>query len=202
MITFYHSPNSRSTSVLALLHALGALDAVEIRRVSIPRADGTGQRDPANPHPEGKVPYLVMGEDWLRERGAIFTWLCEAFPAAGLAPQPGTPGRGQFLSWMAYYQGVVEPVFVAKMLGIEEPRFRATFRGLDEIAATLSAALARGPWLLGESYSAADLLLASPFLWFPAFTPEDPVIRDWVARCGQHPSVLWAAREDAAALVG
>jgi len=200
MITFYHSPNSRSTSVLALLHALGALDQVEICRVSIPRVDGSGQRDPANAHPEGKVPYLVMGEDWLRERGAIFTWLCETFPAAGLAPQPGAPGRGQFLSWMAYYQGVVEPVLVTKVLGIEDARFRANFRGPEEIAAALTAALEKGPWLLGATYSAADLLLASPFLWLPAFTPDVPAIRDWVARCGEHPSVLWAQSQDAAAM--
>lgn len=201
MITFYHASNSRSSSVLALLHALGALDAVEIRRVGIRRGDGSGQRDPANAHPEGKVPYLVTETDRVRERAAIFTWLCECFPAARMAPQPGEAGRGQFLSWMAYYQGVIEPVMVAKVLGIDDPRFRATFRGPDELAAELAAALEEGPWLMGARYSAADMLLASPFLFFPAFTPEVPSIRDWVARCGQNPSVLWAQREDAETLV-
>lgn len=197
MITFYHSPNSRSTSVLALLHALDALDAVEIRRVDIPRRDGSGARDAANLHPEGKVPYLVMGDDWLRERGAIFTWLTEAFPKAALAPLPGAPKRGQFLSWMAYYQGVVEPVLVAQVLGLESPAWRATFRSGEEIAAMLMGALAHQPYLLGTEWSAADLLLASPFQWLPSFTPDVPEIRDWVARCAEHPSVVWAKDVDA-----
>lgn len=200
MITFYHSPNSRSTSVLALLHALGALDKVTIRPVTIRRQDGSGGHDPANPHPEGKVPYLTMGDDWLRERGAIFTYLTEAFPEAGLAPLPGQPRRGQFLSWMAFYQGVVEPVLVGQIVGVNHPAWNATFRGPGEIAAALAAALDHQPYLLGAEWSAADLLLASPFLWFPAFTPEVPVIRDWVARCGAHPSVLWAKAEDARSL--
>lgn len=200
MITFYHSPQSRSTSVLALLHALGALDRVGLRKVSIPRRDGSGGRDPSNPHPEGKVPYLTMGNDWLRERGAIFTWLCETFPEAGLAPQPGQPGRGQFLSWMAYYQGVVEPVMVAQFVGISHPSWSATFRGLEEMCDMLLGALNRQPYLLGAEWSAADLLMASPFLWFPDFTPDDPTIRDWVARCGAHPSVVWAKEADAKSL--
>lgn len=199
MITFYHSPNSRSTSVLALLHALGALEKVEIRAVSIPRQDGSGGRDPANPHPEGKVPYLTIGDDWLRERGAIFTYLTEAFPEAGLAPLPGQPGRGQFLSWMAYYQGVVEPVLVGQFVGVNHPAWRATFRGLEELHNALAQVLSRQPYLLGAKWSAADLLMASPFLWFPDFTPDQPAIRDWVARCGAHPSVVWAKEADAKA---
>ncbi|MGD9919580.1 MAG: glutathione S-transferase family protein [Paenirhodobacter sp.] len=196
MITLYHSPNSRSTSVLALLRELGAEEKVTIRRVEIPRADGSGARDPANPHPEGKVPFLTNGADTVRERGAIFTYLCEIFPDAGMAPMPGEEGRGAFLSWMAYYQGVIEPVFVLNMLGLDNPRLQATFRGLPEITEALTAALSQGPWLLGESYSAADLLIASPFLWFPELCPDHPVVRDWVARAGERPSALWAKQRD------
>lgn len=196
MITLYHAPNSRSTSVLALLRELGAEEKVAIRRVDILRADGSGARDPANPHPEGKVPFLTDGADRVRERGAIFAYLCEKFSEAGMAPMPGEEGRGAFLSWMAYYQGVVEPVIVLQLLGIRDPRIEATFRGPQEMAQVLAAPLAEGPWLLGNRYSAADLLLSSAFLWFPALCPEDPVIRDWVKRAGERPAVLWAKAQD------
>lgn len=198
MITLYHSPNSRSTGVLALLIELGALNKIAIKQVDIVRFDGTGERDPANPHPEGKVPFLTDGEDSVRERAAIFTYLCEKFPEAKLAPMPGEAKRGQFLSWMAYYQGVVEPVRVAKYIDIDHPAFHATFRGLEEIGATLATALERGPWLLGDKYSAADLLMASVFLWRPDFIPEIASVKDWVARCGEHPSTKKAQELDAA----
>lgn len=196
MLTLYHSPNSRSTSVLVLLHELGAVDQVKIERVTIPRNDGTGQSDERNPHPEKKVPYLTDGDDFVRERGAIFAYLTDRFPKAGLAPQVGEALRGQYLSWLGWYQGVLEPVMILRALGIEHPGLASTFRGYDEMAARLSEALQGNPYLLGKNYSAADLLCSSPFAWFPAFTPEDPKIQDWVARCKDRESVRWAGAQD------
>ena len=64
MLTFFHSPHTRSTVVRAAIHAMGVSDRMETRLVTIPRVDGSGGRDPSNPHPEGKVPLLVHdGED-------------------------------------------------------------------------------------------------------------------------------------------
>ncbi|MBD3786821.1 MAG: glutathione S-transferase family protein [Sphingomonadales bacterium] len=200
MLTFYHSPNSRSTSILALIHELGALDQVQVRLVDIPRQDGSGRRDPANPHPEGKVPFLTDGADWVRERGAIVAYLCERFPQAGLAPMPGEALRGRFLSWLSYYQGVMEPVVLGEMMGVSHPMFRATYRDSATMAERLAEALAEGPYLLGERFSAADLLLHSPFAWFPDLCPDVPVIRDWVARCAARPSMAWAQEHDQRAL--
>ncbi len=127
MLTLYHAPKSRSSSILVLLDELGILDKIEIRRVTIPRQDGSGGRDPANPHPEGKVPYLVNGADHVRERGAIMLYLTDMFPEAGLGPLPGDPGRGQYLSWLSWYQGVLEPVAILNFFKIEHPRWRRPF---------------------------------------------------------------------------
>lgn len=192
----YHSPRTRSSSTIALLHELGLFDAVEIRVVTVRRGDGSGHADPANAHPEGKVPYLVDGDEHIRERGAIFTYLCEKVPQAGFAPQPGAPGRGAFLSWMAYYQGVMEPVMVATILGLETDGFASTFRGRDEITAELRRALDRGDYLLGDRYSAADLLVASPYLWLPDFVPDDGVIKAWLERCAARESLAQTAAYD------
>lgn len=182
MITLYHSPQTRSTSVVTLLDELGVLDQVEIKIVTIPRQDGTGATDPTNPHPEGKVPYLIDGEDHIRERAAIFAYLTDKFPQAGLGPQVGEAKRGAYLSWLAYYQGVIEPVLVGQFVKSEGDGWYKTFRGKEEIGARIAEALAKGPWLLGENYSAADLLLASPFAWYPPFTPDIPAVKDWVER--------------------
>lgn len=197
MLTLYHAPKSRSFGVLTLLHELGAIDRVEIVPVSIQRGDGSGGPDPRNPHPEGKVPYLVHDGEGIRERAAIFAWLTQRFPAAGLAPNPGEPGWGRYLSWLAWYQGVVEPVYLLDHLRISDPALTGTFRDTAAVAAALEAALSAGPYLLGDRYSAADTLIAGLYGWRPEITPDVPAIRDWAARCNGRPSVAAAAAYDA-----
>ena len=114
MLTLFHSPHSRSSAIVALVEEMGIADRLDLRVVTIPRADGTGRRDPANPHPEGKVPALVHDGRVITERGAIILHLCALFPEAGMAPLPGTPDWGTFAGWMAWYQGVLEPVVVTQ----------------------------------------------------------------------------------------
>ena len=182
MLTFYHAPNSRSTSVLQLLHELGVTDQVETRIVTIPRQDGSGARDPSNPHPEGKVPYLTDGADHLRERGAIILYLTDRFPQAGLGRPVGDPQRGEYLSWLFWYQGVFEPVAILSWTGLSHPAIQASLRDYDTAIQRLDEVLRRQRYLLGDSFSAADLLCAGPFAWFGDQLPATPAIKDWVAR--------------------
>ncbi|WP_374635149.1 glutathione S-transferase family protein [Paracoccus sp. (in: a-proteobacteria)] len=189
MLTFYHAPNSRSTSVLQLLHELGVTDQVETRIVTIPRQDGSGGRDPQNPHPEGKVPYLTDGTDHVRERGAIVLYLTDRFAQAGLGRPVGDPQRGQYLSWLFWYQGVFEPVAILSWTGLSHPAIHASLRDYQTAIQRLDEVLSRQPYLLGDAFSAADLLCAGPFAWFGDKMPATPAIRDWVARCQDRDSV-------------
>lgn len=186
MPTLFHAPMSRSSGIVTLIDELGA--DVDIRQVSIPRQDGSGQTDPANPHPEGKVPFLVDGTDTVRERGAIVLYLTDQYPEAGLGPIEGSPQRGEYLSWLFYYQGVMEPVFILHAAGLSHPMVSASLRDMEAMLARLSEALETRPYLLGERYSAADLLCSSPFQWFSDLLPDNPRIRDWVARCADRPA--------------
>ncbi|WP_341207213.1 glutathione S-transferase family protein [uncultured Sphingomonas sp.] len=181
MRTLYYSPNSRSDTVVALVRMLSA--DIALREVTIARQDGSGVRDSANPHPEGKVPYLTDGDDAVRERGAIILYLTDAYPEAGLGPVVGEAGRGAYLSWLFYYQGIIEPLLILKWANISHPAITAGLRDFDTMIERLAEPLRRGPWLLGERFSAADMLCSSPFLWFPAMMPDEPAIRDWVERC-------------------
>ena len=183
MLTFYHAPNSRSTSVLQLLHELGVADQVETRIVTIPRQDGSGGRDPQNPHPEGKVPYLTDGTDHVRERAAIVLYLTDRFAQAGLGRAVGDPQRGQYLSWLFWYQGVFEPVTILSWTGQSHPAIHASLRDYETAIQRLDEVLSRQPYLLGDAFSAADLLCAGPFAWFGDKMPATAAIRDWVARC-------------------
>ncbi|MBI1170884.1 glutathione S-transferase [bacterium] len=197
MLTLIHAVNSRSTRILVLIDEMKIWDKIEIRQVDIQRADGSGRRDPSNPHPEGKVPVLIHDGTVITEGAAIMLYLTALFPDAGRAPKPGDPRRGEYLTWLFWYQGVMEPVTWAEVLGIRHPGFERNFRGLPEIATRLRAALERGPWLCGD-YSAADLLCASAFTFMPQLMPDDDLIRDWVARYQARPSLARAKDYDAA----
>ena len=121
MLTLYHSPESRSVAILSLIEEMGIQDWVEVRTVTIPRMDGSGGRDPANPHPEGKVPALVHDGVVLTERAAIILHLTSLFPDSAMAPKVGTPEWGAFATWMAWYQGVLEPAFILEGAGVSHP---------------------------------------------------------------------------------
>ncbi|MEP2717521.1 glutathione S-transferase family protein [Pseudophaeobacter sp.] len=182
MPTLYHAPNSRSSRVIAQLMLMGKLDAVDVVIVEIVKHDGSGRRDPNNAHPEGKVPYLVTDEgEHIRESAAIMMYLDELF-GQPLSPRPGQPGRGSYLTWMAYSGGVMEPALVAHFSGIDHPALVGTFRTMVEVGAQLEVGLEGKGFLLGDSLSVADLLMASAFQWAPHLMPEIPTVKAWVQR--------------------
>lgn len=197
MLTFYHAPLSRSSRVHWLLHELDV--PFGTIRTDIPRRDGTGARDPRNPHPDGKVPALVHDGGVVTETGAIVLYLTDLFPERGLGFAPGEPGRAEYLTWLFWYGDVVEPVYLLEVLGAaDHPAARTTFRSRDEIATRLIAALepSSRPWLMGDRFTAADILLSSPFLIFPDATPDHPAVRDWIARCTERPAYRRAQELD------
>ena len=198
MLTLFHAPQSRSSRIVRLIDELGVRDDVRVRRVTIPRQDGSGGKDAANPHPEGKVPLLVHDDAVIWESNAIILYLTDLFPAAGLGPVVGDPLRGTYLSWLAYYGNVVEPVMVLDAAELSHPILDVTFRGMPELTERLRRTLERSPYLLGETFSAADLLLVSPFTWFSDKVPDVPAIRRWIERCEARPSAAALAASDRA----
>ena len=189
MLKLIHAPMSRSSRILWLIEEMGIGDKVQIEPVGIRRFDGSGQRDPANPHPEGKVPMLFHDDGVVMESGAVMLYLTALFPDSGMAPKPGTAKRGEYLTWLFWYGSVMEPVLTLAAAGIDHPYIKSAIRGVPEVNARLHAALEKGPWLLGDHFSAADLLCFSPYNWFKDALPDDALIRDWVARCLARESV-------------
>ncbi|WBU64113.1 glutathione S-transferase family protein [Paracoccus aerodenitrificans] len=189
MLTLYHAPKSRSTAVVQLLHELNVTDQVSIKTVTIPRPDGSGVSDPGNPHPEGKVPYLTDGEDFIRERAAIFLYLTDRFPSAGMGRPVGDPMRGRYLSWLVWYQGVLETTAILAWEKIDSAAVKDSLRDYDTALQRLDEVLSKQPYLLGAEFSAADLLCASPFAWFPDTMKTPPSVSEWVNRCQDRDSV-------------
>lgn len=194
MITLYHSPASRSSRFIWLLEELGA--PYDIVYVQIRRNDGSGGPDARNPHPDKKVPAIVADGELVTESAAICLYLTDAFPAAGIGAPLGDRNRGAYLTWLAYYAGVLEPVMVAKATGRtdNDPAEQASY---DAVVRRLQAALAAGPFLLGESFSAADILVGSAFQWGRQFFPPGEAFDQYVARLGQRPALQRALAKDA-----
>lgn len=196
MLTLYHSPNSRSSRIIRLIDELDVWNEIDVQIVGVARNDGSGGRDPKNPHPEGKVPLLVHDGVEIWESNAIILYLTDLFPKAGMGPVVGDPQRGRYLSWLAWYGNVVEPVVAIGVANLSHPVLDVTFRGMPEMIARLSAALESSLFLMGERFTAADLLLVSTFTWSPDAAPDNQAIKEWIARCEARPSAKRMAAFD------
>jgi glutathione S-transferase len=188
MITLYHHPNTRSARFVFLLEELGA--PYEIRTVTVQRGDGTGARDPANPHPHGKVPAISDDGVVVFESSAIALYLTDKFPRAGIGPLVGDPLRGPYLSWLAYYSGVMEPAWTMQFLKIDVPRGAPGWPPAPEVMDFTFGTLAKGPYILGDKFSAADVLIGTTFAMFMGgpTLPKTPLLEAYVQRVIGRPS--------------
>ena len=196
MITLFHRPKTRSTRFIFLLEELEAPYAIRI--VTTRNHDGTGAVDPANPHPHGKVPAISDDGVVVFESPAIALYLTDKFPKNRIGPLVGDGGRGAYLSWLAYYTGVLEPAFMSKFMKAEVPRGTAGWVALEESMQAVTARLSHGPYLLGERFSAADVLYGTTFALFAGnpMVPRSPVITDYVARVTSRPAFAKAMARD------
>jgi glutathione S-transferase len=196
MLTLHHAPQSRSSRIIWLLEEIG--EPYRLVLTDIPRLDGTGAPDPTNPHPDKKVPALVDDGVLVTESAAIVLYLTDKFPKAGLGPAVGDPLRGPYLSWLSYYAGVVEPVVALEFAGLgNNDMAQRTFRGKAEFGERVLAALRKGPYLLGDAFSGADLLFASMAQWSRQSLPADPLVDAWLARINARPALARAMARDA-----
>jgi len=197
MLTLYHAPQSRSSRIVWLLEELEA--PYELKTINISRMDGSGGADPANPHPDKKAPALVDDGALVTESAAICLYLTDKFPAKGIGPVVGDKLRGPYLTWLAYNAGVIEVVMHMEFGGLlENDMLRRTFRGRDEVDARILAALAAGPYLLGERFSAVDALIGSTGMWMRQMMPKGKVVDDYLARLAAHPALARANAKDGA----
>lgn len=196
MLTLYHAPLSRSSRIIWLLEELGA--EYDLRVVDIPRRDGSGAPDRSNPHPDKKVPALVDEGVLITESIAIVQYLTDRFPAAELGPVLGDPRRGTYLSWLAYYAGVIEPVVNLEWAGLDNhPDLRRTFRSRVEMDRRVLSALGASPYLLGDTFSGADVLLASLGQFERRMLPAGAVVDAFLERCNSRPALARAMAKDA-----
>jgi len=197
-VTFFHAPNSRSGGTRALLEELGVL--FDLHVLNFKQGE---QRQPEYLaiNPMGKVPAIRHGDALITEQPAVFLYLADLYPEAKLAPLIGDPLRGPYLRWMVYYGSCFEPALVDKSMQ-RAPAAPSTcpYGDFDTMLKTLTDQLEQGPYLLGDTFSAADVLWGTALNWTTMFklVPELPVIRAYIDRVLARPAMQRAAAADAA----
>jgi glutathione S-transferase len=195
-VTFFHAPQSRSGGTRALLEELGV--DYDLHVLNFKKGE---QRQPAYlaVNPMGKVPAIRHGDALITEQPAVFMYLADLYPEAKLAPPIGDPLRGPYLRWLVFYGSCFEPALVDRSMKREAAApSTCPYGDFDTMLKTLTDQLEKGPYLLGETFSAADVLWGSALNWTTMFklVPELPVIRAYIDRVITRPAMQRAAEKD------
>lgn len=186
VLTYYTNPQSRGRIAHWMLEELGApYDTVWLDFGPPMKAP-----DYLALNPMGKVPALRDGEVVVTEAAAICAYLAERDPARGLAPPPGSPARAAYYRWMFFVAGPLEMATTSKALGWAVPEGRSGMVGFGSYGQTIDAleiALRPGPYVCGEAFTAADVVLGSALGWGMMFgtVEKRPVFEAYVARLQQ-----------------
>jgi len=194
----YWCPKTRSVRLLWMLEELG----VPYDRVRIDIRDETSKANPAflAASPMGKVPALEDGSVRMWDSGAMCAYLADQYPAQKLAPPIGDPQRGEYLMWLMFTNSVVEPAMAEKMAQLQPNPTSYGWGSWDQMLMTLRRGVERGQWILGERFSAADVLLgtACNFLIQFKMVSDEPILASYVGRCAERPAWQRAMAIDAA----
>src|SRR5690554_5938895 len=181
-LTLYYAPRTRSFTALWLLEEFGLDYALESFDLSNRRHK---QPDYLALNPLGKVPMLLDRGRAVPEIGAIAIYLSDLYPAAKLAPAPDEPKRPAFLRWIFFASAIIEPSLGERMFGWTPAPSSLAWGSFDEMIRVVTEGVSGGDWLLGDTFSAADVAVGAGLrfgMMFGAIPAEGP-IADYVARC-------------------
>lgn len=197
-LKFYHWPMSRAAMVHWMLEELGV--PYEVILLDLRKQEHKTPEFLAI-NPMGKVPAVEHDGAVITESAAICCYLADLFPQAGLAVPPGDPQRGPYLRWLFFAAGCLEPAFVDRLLQRPEGPYGALGYGsLDAVLGAITRQLrdSGGPNLLGDRFTAADLLVSAQLRWARTMSilPEVPEIEAWLTRVEQRPALQSSIRKN------
>lgn len=201
MITLFWCPQTRASRILWLLEEMG--EPFEVRLIDIRKPEAKEDADFTAASPMGKVPAIMdttpAGTVRMADSASIALYLADRYPAAGLAPAVDDLDRGQYLYWMTYTPGVIEPAMMEKFTGMEVSRASSGWGNFDSMIEVLEAGVGQGPWVMGETFTAADVLLGSSIYFMKKFgiLPDNPVLEAYSERCLARPACQKALARDA-----
>lgn len=187
-------PRTRASRAAWMLEEAG----LGYERVCIDIRDAGSKSDPGfrAASPMGKVPALEDGDIALADSAAICLYIADRYASGSMAPPVDHPDRGRFLYWMFFSPGTMEPAMAEKIGGWKVNRGQHGWGDFDSMIVTLEEGLSPGPWLLGQRFSAADVMVGSTAAFMRMFDllPDSQVIGSYVDRCLARPAYqrAWA----------
>jgi glutathione S-transferase len=196
-LTLYHAAPSRSSIARWMLEELG--EPYDLHLLSLANGEQRAS-DYLAVNPMGKVPALKHGDAVITEAAAICTYLADEFPRARLNVPVGDPRRGTYLKWLFFAPSCIEPAITDRAFPRkEEPRRGMLGYGdFDTVMTVVAAAVEPGPYLMGEQFTAADVVLGSTLRWGMMFglLPKRPEFVAYVSRLEQRPALKRAVALD------
>ena len=196
-LTLYHASPSRWSIVRWMLEETGEPYDLHLLKL----AEGEQMKpDYLAVNPMGKVPALRHGDAVITEAAAICTYLADEFPHAHLNVPIGDPRRGVYLKWLFFGPACIEPAITDRAFPrVEQPR-RSTlgYGDFDTVMDVVAKGLAKGPYLMGEQFTAADVVIGSTLRWGMMFNllPKRPEFVDYVQRLEKRPALQRATALD------
>ena len=201
-LVLFHNPHSRAAMTRALLEELGV--DYELRVLDFRKQEQLAP-DYKAINPMGKVPAIHHKGAVVTETVAIYIYLADTFRQADLAPGLDDPQRGTYLRWLVFYAACFEPAVGDRAMKRDPaPRAQSPYADFDTTLNAITHALQPGPWLLGEYFTAADVLWGNALRWVTGFgmVEATPVIADYVARVMARPAEQRAIEADEALAAG
>ena len=196
-LTFYTNPMSRGQIARWMLEEVGA----PYEQVLLDYGTTMKAPDYLAINPMGKVPAIKHGDVVVTECAAICAYLADAFPKAGLAPDPAQ--RGEYYRWLFFGAGPLEQAITNKALGFTVPPDKAMMAGYGNFDAAmdgLEVAVKGKRYIAGDRFSAADVYVGSQIGWGLAFGSIDkrPAFESYWAGICERPAYLRAKEIDMA----
>lgn len=197
MITLYHHPFSRAAGSLWALEEAG--QPYELSFVDIMKG-GQKSADIVAINPMGKLPTLTDGDVVVTEAAAIALYLADRYSPGNLAPALDDPRRGTYLRWAFYAPSVIEPGATAKMYKVEFKPGQVGWGDYDSMVKTMEYAIAGKQWILGDTFSMADVVFGGTVRFMLQFKMVEatPTLSAYVDRCNQRPALQRADARNAA----
>ncbi|WP_448547702.1 glutathione S-transferase family protein [Thalassotalea fusca] len=193
----FHAPQSRSLSVLILLKELNI--EFDLHVLNIHKQENLKPEFLAV-NPLGKVPTLQHHEAIVTEQAAIYMYIADLYSLGNLAPAIDDPLRGPYVRWLTFYSGCFEPALCDKGQNREPgPRNMNPYGEFDAVIGAVQAQLEQGPFLLGDRFTAADLLWGTALWWCTSFglVESTPAIKRYIEQIVHRPSFVEANNIDA-----
>jgi glutathione S-transferase len=196
-LTFYTNPMSRGRIVRWMLEEIGE----PYETVVLDYGTTMKGADYLAVNPMGKVPAITHGVTVVTEAAAICAYLADAFPDRGLAPPPGDRKRGPYYRWLFFAAGPVEAAVTNKALEVAFAPEKSAFVGygsFDETIDNLERALAPGPYICGDQFTAADVYVGAQIGWGMMFgsIEKRPAFVDYFGRLQARPAAIRARELD------